>query len=200
MNSTQIEQLRKKIEAHNRAYYVDDAPVVSDYEYDKLMQELLDLEAAHPEWITPDSPTQRVGGTPSGGFTKVVYSRPKLSLSNSFDAGDLRDFDRRVRQTCPDVTYIVEYKFDGLTVVLNYENGIFVQGATRGDGEVGENVTANLKTVRSIPLRLKEPVTLEVRGEVFMGKADFDQLNQRRQLEGESLFANPRNAAAGSLR
>lgn len=200
MNSTQIEQLRKKIEAHNRAYYVDDAPVVSDYEYDKLMQELLDMEAAHPEWITPDSPTQRVGGTPSGGFTKVVYARPKLSLSNSFDAGDLRDFDRRVRQTCPDVAYIVEYKFDGLTVVLNYENGIFVQGATRGDGEVGENVTANLKTVRSIPLRLKEPVTLEVRGEVFMGKADFDQLNQRRQLEGESLFANPRNAAAGSLR
>jgi DNA ligase (NAD+) len=200
MNSNPIEQLRKKIEEHNRAYYVDDAPVISDYEYDQLMQELIALETAHPELITPDSPTQRVGGTPTGGFGKVVYTRPKLSLSNSFDAGDLRDFDRRVRQVCPEITYIVEYKFDGLTVVLNYEDGIFVQGATRGDGEVGENVTANLKTVRSIPLRLKEPVTLEVRGEVFMGKADFEKLNQRREANGESLFANPRNAAAGSLR
>lgn len=200
MSSTRIEELRKTIEAYNRAYYLDDAPLVSDYEYDQSMQELIAIETEHPEWVTPDSPTQRVGGSPSEGFEKVVYSRPKLSLSNAFDAGDLRDFDRRVRQTCPEASYIVEYKFDGLTVVLNYENGLFIQGATRGDGEVGENVTTNLKTIRTIPLRLSESVTLEVRGEVFMGKADFEKLNQRRQLEEESPFANPRNAAAGSLR
>lgn len=200
MSETRIEALKKKIAAYNRAYYLDDAPLVSDYDYDQLMQELIALETENPEWITPDSPTQRVGGSPSEGFDKVVYSRPKLSLSNAFDAGDLRDFDRRVRQTCPEASYVVEYKFDGLTVVLNYENGRFVQGATRGDGEVGENVTTNLKTIRTIPLRLWEPVTLEVRGEVFMGKADFEKLNQRRLVEGESPFANPRNAAAGSLR
>ncbi|MBI4857061.1 MAG: NAD-dependent DNA ligase LigA [Acetobacterium woodii] len=200
MSSTRIEELRKTIEAYNRAYYLDDAPLVSDYEYDQSMQELIAIETEHPEWVTPDSPTQRVGGSPSEGFEKVVYSRPKLSLSNAFDAGDLRDFDRRVRQTCPEASYVVEYKFDGLTVVLNYENGLFIQGATRGDGEVGENVTTNLKTIRTIPLRLSESVTLEVRGEVFMGKADFEKLNQRRQLEEESPFANPRNAAAGALR
>jgi DNA ligase (NAD+) len=195
-----MEALRKKIAAYNRAYYLDDAPLVSDYDYDQLMQELIALETENPEWITPDSPTQRVGGSPSEGFDKVVYSRPKLSLSNAFEAGDLRDFDRRVRQICPAATYVVEYKFDGLTVVLNYQNGLFVQGATRGDGEVGENVTTNLKTIRTIPLRLSEPVTLEVRGEVFMGKADFEKLNQWRLADDESPFANPRNAAAGSLR
>lgn len=200
MSETRIEALKKEIEAHNRAYYLDDAPLVSDYDYDQLLQELIRLETENPEWITPDSPTQRVGGSPAVGFDKVVYSRPKLSLSNAFDAGDLRDFDRRVRQTCPEASYVVEYKFDGLTVVLNYENGRFVQGATRGDGEVGENVTTNLKTIRTIPLRLAEPVTLEVRGEVFMSKADFEKLNQRRLAEAESPFANPRNAAAGSLR
>ncbi|WP_303871572.1 NAD-dependent DNA ligase LigA [Acetobacterium wieringae] len=200
MSKIRIENLKKEIEAHNRAYYLEDAPLISDYDYDQLMKELIDLETQNPELITPDSPTQRVGGSPSEGFEKVVYSRPKLSLSNAFDAGDLRDFDRRVRQTCPEATYVVEYKFDGLTVVLNYENGLFVQGATRGDGEVGENVTSNLKTIRSIPLRLTESATLEVRGEVFMGKADFEKLNQRRQAEAESSFANPRNAAAGSLR
>ncbi|MCG2730798.1 MAG: NAD-dependent DNA ligase LigA, partial [Acetobacterium sp.] len=200
MSNTRIEALKKTIEAYNRAYYLDDAPLVSDYDYDQSMQELIALETEHPEWVTPDSPTQRVGGSPSEGFEKVVYSRPKLSLSNAFDAGDLRDFDRRVRQTCPEANYVVEYKFDGLTVVLNYENGLFIQGATRGDGEVGENVTTNLKTIRTIPLRLPESITLEVRGEVFMGKADFEKLNQRRQLEEESPFANPRNAAAGSLR
>lgn len=200
MSSTRIEELKKKIASYNSAYYLDDAPLVSDYEYDQLIQELIVLETENPEMITPDSPTQRVGGSPSAGFEKVVYSRPKLSLSNAFDAGDLRDFDRRVRQTCPDTSYVVECKFDGLTVVLNYENGLFIQGATRGDGEVGENVTTNLKTIRTIPLRLSESVTLEVRGEVFMGKADFEKLNQRRLADGESPFANPRNAAAGSLR
>ncbi|MEA4806150.1 MAG: NAD-dependent DNA ligase LigA [Acetobacterium wieringae] len=200
MSKTRIEDLKKEIEAHNRAYYLDDAPLISDYDYDQLIKELIDLETQNPELITPDSPTQRVGGSPSEGFEKVVYSRPKLSLSNAFDAADLRDFDRRVRQTCPEATYVVEYKFDGLTVVLNYEKGLFVQGATRGDGVEGENVTTNLKTIRSVPLRLLEPRTLEVRGEVFMGKADFEKLNQRRLAEAESPFANPRNAAAGSLR
>lgn len=200
MSKTRIEDLKKEIEAYNRAYYLDDAPLISDYDYDQLMQELIVLETENPELITPDSPTQRVGGSPSEGFEKVVYSRPKLSLSNAFDAADLRDFDRRVRQTCPEATYVVEYKFDGLTVVLNYEKGLFVQGATRGDGVEGENVTTNLKTIRSVPLRLLEPRTLEVRGEVFMGKADFEKLNQRRLAEAESPFANPRNAAAGSLR
>ena len=200
MSNAQIEALRKKIAAYDRAYYLDDAPLVLDYEYDQLMQELIALETANPQWITPDSPTQRVGGSPLAGFDKVVYSHPKLSLGNAFDPGDLRDFDRRVRQTCPEASYVVEYKFDGLTVVLNYENGLFVRGATRGDGEVGENVTANLKTIRTIPLGLSEPVTLEVRGEVFMGKADFEKLNQHRLAAEESPFANPRNAAAGSLR
>lgn len=200
MNNTAIEQLRKKIRDYNKAYYVDDSPAVSDYDYDKLMQELIQMETADPELITPDSPTQRVGGTPADGFNKVVYTRPKLSLSNAFDPSDLRDFDRRVRQVCPEATYVVEYKFDGLTVVLNYEDGLFVQGATRGDGETGENVTTNLKTIRSIPLRLKESATLEIRGEVFMGKVDFEKLNQRRLVDEESPFANPRNAAAGSLR
>ncbi|AWW27057.1 DNA ligase [Acetobacterium sp. KB-1] len=200
MSNAQIEALRKKIAAYDRAYYLDDAPLVLDYEYDQLMQELIALETANPQWITPDSPTQRVGGSPLAGFDKVVYSHPKLSLGNAFDPGNLRDFDRRVRQTCPEASYVVEYKFDGLTVVLNYENGLFVRGATRGDGEVGENVTANLKTIRTIPLGLSEPVTLEVRGEVFMGKADFEKLNQRRLAAEESPFANPRNAAAGSLR
>ncbi|TYC87391.1 NAD-dependent DNA ligase LigA [Acetobacterium wieringae] len=200
MSKTRIEALKKEIEAYNRAYYLDDAPLISDYDYDQLMQELIVLETENPELITPDSPTQRVGGSPSESFEKVVFNRPKLSLSNAFDAADLRDFDRRVRQTCPEATYVVEYKFDGLTVVLNYEKGLFVQGATRGDGVEGENVTTNLKTIRSVPLRLLEPRTLEVRGEVFMGKADFEKLNQRRLAEAESPFANPRNAAAGSLR
>jgi DNA ligase (NAD+) len=200
MSKTRIEELREKIETYNHAYYMADAPLVSDYEFDQLMQELLELEKTNPELVTPDSPTQRVGGSPLESFNKVVYTSPKLSLSNAFHEGDLRDFDRRVRQSCPEATYVVEYKYDGLTVVLNYDNGVFVRGATRGDGEIGENVTANLKTVRTIPLRLKAPATLEVRGEVFMGKADFEKLNQRRQAEDESLFANPRNAAAGSLR
>jgi len=198
--TNKINQLRLEIESHNRAYYVNDDPKISDYDYDKLMQDLIKQENLHPELITLDSPTQRVGGTPSEGFEKVTHERPKLSLGNAFSPEDLRDFDKRVRQTCPDATYVVEYKFDGLTVVLNYENGIFVQGATRGDGIVGENVTNNLKTVKTIPLRLKDTATLEVRGEVFMAKKAFEDLNQRQLLENKSVFANPRNAAAGALR
>lgn len=195
-----INELKKSIEKHTRAYYLEDNPLISDGEFDALIKELIRLETENPELKTPDSPTQRVGGMVSEGFEKVEYTRPKLSLSNAFNSGDLMDFDRRVRQVCPEVTYVVEYKFDGLTVVLNYENGYFVQGATRGDGVTGENVTVNLKTIKTIPLKLKEPVTLEVRGEVFMGKKDFEKMNKEREQREENLYANPRNAAAGAIR
>lgn len=200
MINERLEQLKAKIMTHNRAYYDQDAPTISDYEYDQLMLELIELETANPELKSPDSPSQRVGGAVSERFEKVSFESPKLSLANAFNEGDLREFDHRIRQTVADFVYVVEYKFDGLTVVLNYEDGLFVRGATRGDGQTGENITANLKTVRSIPLKLKKPLTLEVRGEVFMRKADFKRLNELREEEGEPLFANPRNAAAGSLR
>ncbi|WKY47496.1 NAD-dependent DNA ligase LigA [Eubacteriaceae bacterium ES3] len=200
MIKERIESLKSEIKAHNQAYYNADAPTVSDYAYDQLMLELIKLETENPEFKTPDSPSQRVGGEVSEKFEKVHFESPKLSLGNAFDEGDLREFDRRIRQTVSEVSYVVEYKFDGLTVVLNYENGNFVRGATRGDGETGENITANLKTVKTIPLRLSQPLTLEVRGEVFMRKADFKSLNDQREEDQEPLFANPRNAAAGSLR
>ncbi len=195
-----IEALRQEIEAHNRRYYDDDAPSISDYSYDKLMQELIGLETAYPEFLTPDSPSQRVGGTASEAFEKVHYTTAKLSLANAFSPEDLQAFDTRVRKVVPDAVYCVENKFDGLTVVLNYENGLLVRGSTRGDGVTGENVTQNLKTIRTIPLKLSEPVTLEVRGEVLMYKEAFQRLNAEREAAGESLFANPRNAAAGSIR
>lgn len=195
-----ISQLKKQIEENNVRYYDKDAPVIPDYEYDRMMQELISLETAYPQFLTPDSPSQRVGGAPSEAFEKVNYTTPKLSLSNAFNAGDLRDFDTRIRKVYPDVEYCVEHKFDGLTVVLDYENGLLVRGSTRGDGVTGENVTQNLKTVKTIPLRLTEPVTLEVRGEVLIYKEDFEQLNTAREEQGEPLFANPRNAAAGSIR
>jgi DNA ligase (NAD+) len=197
---TKINQLKKEIRKHDQAYYDDDSPKISDYNYDQLLKSLIEMEKVHPELITPDSPSQRIGGQPAEGFKKVTYTQPKLSLSNAFNPGDLRDFDHRVRQIIQDVSYVVEYKFDGLTVVLNYEQGLLIQGATRGDGEVGENVIGNLKTIRTIPLRLNEAVDLEVRGEVFIGKADFNQLNEQRRLNGDNEFANPRNAAAGAIR
>lgn len=195
-----IETLRETINRHNARYYDDDAPVISDAAYDRLMQELIGLETAWPQFITPDSPSQRVGGTASEAFEKVHYTTPKLSLANAFSAEDLRAFDARVRKVVPDAVYALENKFDGLTVVLNYEKGLLVRGSTRGDGVTGENVTQNLKTIRTIPLRLTEPVTLEVRGEVLMYKDAFEKLNAEREEEGETLFANPRNAAAGSIR
>ncbi|MDI3537278.1 MAG: ligase [Eubacteriaceae bacterium] len=200
MIKERLEHLKAEIMAHNRAYYNQDAPIISDYEYDQLMLELIELETANPELKSPDSPSQRVGGAVSERFEKVSFESPKLSLANAFNEGDLREFDHRIRQTIADFVYIVEYKFDGLTVVLNYEDGLFVRGATRGDGQTGENITTNLRTIKSIPLKLKRPLTLEVRGEVFMRKADFKRLNEQREAEGEALFANPRNAAAGSLR
>lgn len=198
-----IEELREEIEKHDYLYYVLDAPVITDARYDRLMQELLQLEQDNPTLITTDSPTQRVGGKPREGFTTVKHSTSLLSLGNAFGADDLRDFDNRVKSALrgENYSYVVELKIDGLAVALTYQNSAFVRGATRGDGENGEEITANLKTIRSIPLRLRAPVEiLEVRGEVYMPKESFWELNRRREERGEPTFANPRNAAAGSLR
>ena len=198
-------QLRDMLERHAYAYYVLDAPTIPDAEYDRLFRELEALEAAHPELVTADSPTRRVGGAPLPYFNEVIHAVPMLSLGNAFSDEDVAAFDRRCRQSlaCDSITYAVEPKFDGLAVSLLYEDGVLVRGATRGDGTRGEDVTANLRTVRSIPLRLKTavaPARLEVRGEVLMWHADFARLNQRQVAAGDKLFANPRNAAAGSLR
>lgn len=197
------ETLRRELETHNYRYYVLDDPVITDAHYDQLMRELEQIEAKFPALVTPYSPTQRVGGKPREGFATVRHLTPMLSLSNAFNAGELRDFDRRVRQAFSGaaVEYVVELKIDGLAVSLYYEDGIFVRGATRGDGETGEDISENLKTIRSVPLRLRRPVPrLEVRGEVFMAKESFSLLNALREEAGEPLFANPRNAAAGTLR
>ncbi len=195
------DELIKLINKHNYNYYVLDKPEISDYEYDLLMKELMELENTFPALKRADSPTQRVGGEVLKGFSEVVHKTPKLSLSNVFDENDIRDFDYRVRKAVgDDVEYVVELKIDGLTVVLNYEEGRFVLGATRGDGIKGEDITSNLRTVKSIPLVLEEEVDLEVRGEVFMSKKAFEELNARREEQEEPLFANPRNASAGSLR
>lgn len=196
-----IEQLRWELRYHNYRYYILDDPSISDQEYDSLMRELIELEAKHPELITADSPTQRVGHTPSAKFATVTHQEPLLSLSNAFSEQDLLAFQERVqKQSTTPLSYVCELKIDGLAVSLNYEEGVFVQGATRGDGEVGEDITTNLRTIRSLPLRLHKPITLNVRGEVYIDREDFASLNEQRKGEGESLFANPRNAAAGSLR
>ncbi|NLM22251.1 MAG: NAD-dependent DNA ligase LigA [Peptococcaceae bacterium] len=199
-------ELRAQIEEANYRYYGLDDPLLTDAEYDALMRELLKIEKQHPEWVTSDSPSQRVGGYVASQFPKVRHREPLLSLDNAFNAGDLIDFDRRVRRVVPDVEYLVELKIDGLTVALTYENKTLVRAATRGDGEVGEEITANAKTIRSVPLRLREKAglaiesVLDVRGEGYMSKDSFLQLNSEREEEGQALFANPRNAAAGSLR
>ncbi len=197
--------LRAEIERHNRAYYVLDAPEIPDAEYDKLFRELQDIEAAHPELAAADSPTRRVGGAPLPAFRQVAHTVPMLSLNNAFSAEEATAFDRRCREAlgAEQVDYACEPKFDGLAIALRYEQGMFVCGATRGDGTTGEDVTQNLRTVRNIPLRLTGsgyPDVLEVRGEVLMLRADFEKLNDRQRAAGEKLFANPRNAAAGSLR
>ena len=167
-----IDELIEIINHHNYLYYVLDSPEISDYEYDLLMRELIELEQAHPQYLRSDSPSQKVGGEILKGFNEVIHSTQKLSLGNVFDEGDLRDFDNRIKRSLgvDEVEYALELKIDGLTVVLNYEKGVFVRGATRGDGIRGEDITANLRTIKSIPLRLKEPVDLEVRGEVFISK------------------------------
>jgi DNA ligase (NAD+) len=197
-------RLREDIEQHNHRYYVLDDPLITDAEYDRLFRELQAIESEHPELRTPDSPTQRVGAAPAAEFMPATHRQPMLSLNNAFDDAELEAFDRRIREALEvdTVDYAVEPKFDGLAISLVYENGVFTCGATRGDGYTGEDVTANLRTVRSIPLQLPAgaPKTLEVRGEVLMLRADFESLNRRQQELGNKLFANPRNAAAGSLR
>lgn len=198
----EIQSLRRELEQANYEYYVLDNPSMSDYDFDHKLRRLEELEAKFPELITPDSPTQRVGGKVADGFSEVHHRVPLESLQDVFSFEELNDFDQRVRDALTTgVEYDVEPKVDGLSVALEYENGLFVRGATRGDGQVGEDVTENLKTIPSIPLRLPEALpSLIVRGEVFMPKKSFEQLNADRELKGETLFANPRNAAAGSLR
>ncbi|MHC8515613.1 NAD-dependent DNA ligase LigA [Sporosarcina sp. ITBMC105] len=196
-----VQELNDLLKKYGHAYYVMDEPLVSDSVYDAHLQELIAIEAQFPELIHPNSPTQRVGGDVLAGFSKVVHAYPMLSLSNVFNEEDIRDFDRRVQAgNGQPLSYICELKIDGLAVSLRYENGEFVQGSTRGDGTIGEDITANLKTIHAIPLELAEPVTIEVRGEAYMPKKSFMRLNERRDENGEEPFANPRNAAAGSLR
>ena len=195
-------QLRKEINHHSKLYYVYDAPIISDYDFDMLMQRLKALEAAHPELITPDSPTQRVGGQVLSQFTPVHHQVPLESLTDVFSYDELFAFGERMDSLVSEPhNYTVEPKIDGLSMSLEYENGVFVRGATRGDGTTGEDVTENLRTVRSVPLRIENaPERLIVRGEVYMSKAVFEELNRQREIKGEPLLANPRNAAAGSMR
>lgn len=197
----EIQKLRRELTQAGYEYYVLDKPTMSDYDYDHMLRRLEELEAAHPETVTPDSPTQRVGGQPLEAFTQVRHQVPLESLQDVFDFTELEAFDQRVRAVVADAEYVVEPKVDGLSVALEYEDGLFVRGATRGDGQVGEDVTENLRTVRSIPLKIPDaPPRLIVRGEVYMPKKVFHSLNEERERRGEALFANPRNAAAGSLR
>jgi DNA ligase (NAD+) len=204
-DEARIDEIRDLIRLYDFQYYVQDSPTVSDNEYDGLFRALQALEAKYPNLITPDSPTQRVGGSAMKAFSSITHRVAMLSLNNAFGDDELKSFDKRVREGLGilQVEYAVEPKFDGLAITLTYENGIFTQGATRGDGYTGEDVTHNLKTIRSIPQRLNiqnPPKLLEVRGEVLMFKADFDALNQQQESRGDKVFANPRNAAAGSLR
>ena len=195
-----INELRERIEHHSILYYVQDSPEISDADFDMLMKELIALEEKYPEYITEDSPTQRVGGAALSKFDQVRHSVQMMSLSNAFSKQDLLDFDSRVRQMIPKPEYVLEFKIDGLSVALTYEKGKLKVGATRGDGVVGEDVTKNLKTIKSIPMKLKEEVSLVVRGEVYIPKEKFKELNLQQEENGLALFANPRNAAAGSLR
>src|SRR6266699_1147292 len=197
-----IEDLRNQIREHEYRYYVSDQPTISDYEFDQLMRELQKLEQEHPELVTPDSPTQRVGGEPAKAFPSHRFERPMLSLENAYSEEELRDWHRRVTQLAgtESVDYQTELKIDGLSVALIYENGVLSKGVTRGDGRTGEVVTGNVRTIRSIPLRLHQEVSVEIRGEVFLSLKAFRQFNEQREQAGEPRFANPRNAAAGSLR
>jgi DNA ligase (NAD+) len=206
----EIEELREKLRYHEYRYYVLDDPEISDAAYDRLMNRLKELETAYPELVTPDSPTVRVGGAPREGFSTVRHARPMLSLDNAFSYDALRDWDRRVREGSghEKIEYIAEHKFDGLSISLQYEDGVLVRGATRGDGTTGEDVTPNVKTIRSIPLRaeagvlkkIKLPAKFEVRGEVMMTRKSFEMLNQQQEKSGGKIFMNPRSAAAGAVR
>ncbi len=195
-----VKELRRLLTYHAERYYVYDAPEIPDFEYDRMYAELKALEGAHPEWFDPASPTQRVGGRPLDKFEKVVHTSRMDSLADVFSFEETEEFVARMEGEVPSPAYSVEPKIDGLSVSLSYENGVFVRGATRGDGVTGEDVTGNLKTVFSIPLALSEPLTLTVRGEVYMPRAVFEKINEKREAEGKALMANPRNAAAGSLR
>ena len=195
-----IKALREEIAYHAARYYRDDAPEISDFAYDRMYAELLELEAAHPELFDPNSPTQRVGGTPLDKFEKVTHTATMNSLSDVFSFEELDDFLARMEAALTAPVYSVEPKIDGLSVSLRYENGVLVTGATRGDGITGEDVTQNVKTINTVPLTLTEPLSLTVRGEVYMPRATFERLNEQREAKGEALMANPRNAAAGSLR
>ncbi len=207
---TRLKELRDAIHFHNYRYHVLDEPLISDYEYDQLMNELRQIEAQHPEWISPDSPTQRSGAAPAEKFEKVRHPAPILSLANAFDAGEVLAWYERILKLdgrLAGADFVVEPKIDGLTIVLHYTDGIFVQGATRGDGEVGEIITNNLRSIRALPLRIpvdphgpRPPRHIAVRGEAFITKADFDALNRRLEEAGEKTYLNPRNTAAGSLR
>ena len=200
-----VEHLRQEIRRHEELYYVAAAPEISDADFDALMNELKGLEAEHPELLTPDSPSQRVGGRPAEGFTSVAHLQPMLSLDNAYNEDDLRAFDERVRkglaiETSP--SYVAELKIDGLSMALTYEDGKLVRGATRGDGTRGEDVTQNVRTVRAIPLSLRNgpPGRIEVRGEVYLPKKNFERINKEQEDAGEALYANPRNTAAGTMR
>src|SRR5690349_8095649 len=199
----EIEALRKELRRHEHLYYVLDRPEISDAEYDELMRKLQTLEAQNPELVTPDSPTHRIGGKPREGFIKVRHSSPMLSLDNALNEQELRDFDRRVRELLGGVAfcYVAELKMDGLSMAARFENGRFQQAVTRGDGEIGEDVTENARTIRSLPLSVKTDLPrFELRGETVMNRKAFERLNTERDERGLSRFANPRNAAAGSLR
>lgn len=197
---TRIKELVELLNRYAYEYYTKDAPSVSDSEYDQLYRELVELETAHPDEILPESPTHRVGGVVLKGFTKYQHQYPLYSLQDAFSREELEAFDQRVRKEFPSISYVCELKIDGLSISLTYENGVLVTGATRGDGSVGEDITENLKRVKDIPLVLPEPVNITVRGECYMPRASFDRVNQIRQENGEPEFANPRNAAAGTLR
>ena len=202
----QIEKIRLEIHEHDYKYYVLAQPTISDYDYDQLMKKLENLENANPELITPDSPTQRVSGLPTKIFQTIQHRKPMLSLANTYNEEEIKEFDKRVRSGLKmdeSVEYVVELKIDGVAVSLTYENGILIRGLKRGDGIQGDDITNNLKTIRSNPLRLQStdfvPAMFEVRGEVYYSQEAFERLNANRQKENEPLFANPRNAAAGTL-
>ena len=203
----EIEKLREEIRRHEELYYVLDNPEISDAEYDALLANLQKLEQQHPDQITPDSPTQRVGGRPAEGFSEVVHRRPMLSLDNSYNIDELRAFDQRCRRLADgrSLEYVAEMKIDGLSIALHYANEILVRGVTRGDGRIGEDVTQNARTIRSIPLKLRTKgksvgTEMEVRGEVFIPRKVFERINAEREEQDEPRFANPRNAAAGTIR
>ena len=195
-----IEELKEILNQASIDYYVNDNPKMEDYEYDRLMAELIDLEDKNPDLKTPDSPTNRIGGEVLSKFEKVVHPNKMMSLADAFSYDELKDFDKRVKAVAPSATYLCELKIDGLSVSLRYEDGVLRLGATRGNGSVGENITHNVKTIKSIPLKLSKPLTLEVRGEIFMPRDSFIKLNLEREENEEELFANCRNAAAGSVR